>query len=233
LDWSCLSCCAFNKHSYTQSVINTKVRGNGIRTMRHLIVLVFLLAAQFSCRSGDSKVMVDNLSNQKSNSDNSDSTLRGHPFKFYIDHKQIPQVCKDLFINVRQPTDEADVLSLLDSIFTTNNETRPFYFFTITRTMSMADGAYAEPLGMMAKQFVETRTNDFVEYFKDERILTNTDFEEWAKTVAGEIQIAFDGQETDEAERLMSKMKSNCIKCDIGQIKLIDDFVERVRYHCP
>jgi hypothetical protein len=25
LDWSCLSCCAFNKHSYSQSVINTNV----------------------------------------------------------------------------------------------------------------------------------------------------------------------------------------------------------------
>ena len=32
LDWSCLSCCAFNKHSYTQSVINTNVGSNRART---------------------------------------------------------------------------------------------------------------------------------------------------------------------------------------------------------
>jgi hypothetical protein len=199
--------------------------------MRHFIILVILVVTHFSCRPSDSKVPVDNLS--KPAIDMSDSTIRERPFKFYIDHKEIPQVCKDLFNNVRQPSDESDVLSLLDSIFTSNDETRPFYFFTITQTMSEADGAYAEPLGMMGKQFVETRTMDFVNYFKDERILTKMDFEEWAMTVAGEIQISFEGQEKNEAEKLLTKMKSNCINCDKGQNKLIDDFVERVRYHCP
>ncbi len=199
--------------------------------MRHFIILVILVATHFSCRPSDSKVTVDNLS--KPGIDMGDSTFRGRPFKFYIDHKDIPQVCKDLFNNVRQPSDESDVLSLLDSIFTSNDETRPFYFFTITRTMSEADGAYAEPLGMMGKQFVETRTMDFVNYFKDDRILTKNDFEEWAKTVAGEIQISSEGQEKNEVEKLLTKMKSNCTNCDKEQIKLIDDFVERVRYHCP
>ena len=100
------------------------------QAMRHSIVLVILLAIQISCQTGDKRITKDNLSNQKSNLDDSDSSFRGHSFTFYIDHEQIPQVCKDLFKDVRQPTDEADILSLLDSIFTTNDETRPFYFFT-------------------------------------------------------------------------------------------------------
>lgn len=54
MDWSCLSCFAFNKHSYTQSVINTNVGGNCYdrhtrhsntvkRQLRQLILSVGLL----------------------------------------------------------------------------------------------------------------------------------------------------------------------------------------------
>jgi hypothetical protein len=37
LDWSCLSCCAFNKHSYIQSVINTNVGGSLPRTIWNIM----------------------------------------------------------------------------------------------------------------------------------------------------------------------------------------------------
>jgi hypothetical protein len=73
--------------------------------------------------------------------------------------------------------------------------------------MDEADGAYAEPLGMMGKQFVETRTLDFVGYFDEEQLLTDTDLEQWAKTVAGEIQISSEGREKEELNSLTNKMK--------------------------
>jgi hypothetical protein len=199
-------------------------------TMRHFTLIV-LIVTQFSCRPGD-KAILDNSLNQIGGN-GLDSTFRGHPIKYYIDHDQIPQICKDLFSSVRQPSDENDVLSILDSIFTTNDQTRPFYFFTITRTMDEADGAYAEPLGMMGKQFVETRTLDFVGYFDEEQLLTDTDLEQWAKTVAGEIQISSEGREKEELNSLTNKMKVNCNSCTERQVKILNDFVERVGYHCP
>ena len=162
-----------------------------------------------------------------------DSILSGNRISFYINHKEIPQVCKELFRNTRQPSDELDVLALLDSVFTSNDKTRPFYFLTITRTMAKADGAYAEPLGMMAKQFVETRTKEFITYFRNESLLTDKDFDEWAKKVAGEIEISSSGRENEEVKVLKEKMKLNCERCDEGQIKTIDDFVDRVGHHRP
>ena len=38
MDWSCLSCCAFNKHSYTQSVINTNVVHKRITSDRTSVI---------------------------------------------------------------------------------------------------------------------------------------------------------------------------------------------------
>jgi PP-loop superfamily ATP-utilizing enzyme len=99
--------------------------------------------------------------------------------------------------------------------------------------MDEAYGAYAEPLGMMGKQFVETRTLDFVGYFDEEQLLTDTDLEQWAKTVAGEIQISSEGREKEELNSLTNKMKVNCNSCTERQVKILNDFVERVGYHCP
>lgn len=195
-------------------------------------MLFVLILSQYCCHPTDNKRTIDTKV-FKSTVLVNDSIFNGHPLTFYINHDKIPQVCKDLFSGVRQPSDEIDVLSLLDSIFTTNDETRPFYFLTITRTMEKADGAYAEPLGMMGKQFVEIRTKEFVDYFNKEILLTDKDFEEWAKKVAGEIEISADGKEKEELEKLRSKMKLNCQSCDEGQSKILNDFVERVAHHCP
>jgi len=165
--------------------------------------------------------------------DDKEPVFNGRPISFYLTHKQIPQVCKDLYNGKRQPSDEVDILSLLDSIFTSNIETKPFYFLTITKTMEKADGAYAEPLGMMGKQFVEKRTTEFVDYFINNSLLTDKDFEEWAKTVAGEIQISADGHEKEELERLKEKMKLNCDNCNGRQNKVVINFLEKVKYYCP
>jgi hypothetical protein len=200
-------------------------------TIYYTLVLVTL--TQYSCNLIDSKRAVVTEAINETSMVTNDSILSGRLISFYINHKEIPQVCKDLFRNTRQPSDEVDVLALLDSVFTSNDKTRPFYFLTITRTMAKADGAYAEPLGMMAKQFVETRTKEFIKYFRNESLLTDQDFDEWAKTVAGEIEISSSGQEKEELKVLKEKMKLNCEKCDEGQIKTINDFVDRVGNHSP
>jgi len=200
-------------------------------TIYYTLVLVTL--TQYSCHLIDSKRAVVSEAIKETSVVTNDSILSGHPISFYINHKGIPQVCKDLFKNTRQPSDEVDVLALLDSVFTSNDETRPFYFLTITQTMTKADGAYAEPLGMMGKQFVETRTKEFVGYFHNESLLTDKDFDEWAKTVAGEIEISSSGREKEELHGLKEKMKLNCEKCDERQIKTINDFVDRVGHHSP
>jgi hypothetical protein len=200
-------------------------------TQRFIIILLTLNIG--SCYAMYSKGTVETKSMQESDNDDKEPVFSGHPISFYLAHKQIPQVCKDLYNGKRLPSDEVDILSLLDSVFTSNVETKPFYFLTITRTMEKADGAYAEPLGMMGKQFVEKKTKEFVDYFLNNLLLTDKDFEEWAKTVAGEIEISADGHEKEELERLRNTMTSNCDNCSNRQSKLISNFLDRVKYYSP
>jgi hypothetical protein len=203
--------------------------------MRQLTIFALFLTAltQYSCQMVKDKFDVIDAAVEQANETKRDSILAGHPIQFYLNHPDIPQVCKDLFTNVRKPTDDADVLSLLDSVFTSNDETRPFYFLTITKTMAKADGAYAEPLGIMAKKFVEERTKEFVSYFLRESLLSDIDFQEWARSVAGEVEISAEGKEMEELDRFANVVRLNCDQCFQSQEKIIESFIERVVQFLP
>ncbi|GCC53172.1 hypothetical protein SanaruYs_34150 [Chryseotalea sanaruensis] len=128
----------------------------------------------------EKKIIVDNESIQQFDTADKEPVFSGRPISFYLTHKQIPQVYKDLYNGKRQPADDEDTLPLLDSMFTSNTEIKPFYFSTITRTMEKTDGAYTEPLGMMEKHFVEKKAKEFVDYYINNSFLTDKDLEEWA-----------------------------------------------------
>lgn len=157
-----------------------------------------------------------------------DLKLRGQPIAFYLAHEHIPQACKDMYTGKRKPSADKEVLALLDSMFTLNDETKPFYFLTITQTMPKADGAYAEALGVMAKSFVETRTREFLNYHINEALITAKDYDQWIKTVAGEIKICAEGHEKAEAANVKKKMLKSCTECDEQQQEKLSNFTTRV-----
>lgn len=158
-------------------------------------------------------------------------TFAGRPISFYLNHPQIPKVAKDIYLKKVPVTAEKNVLALIDSVFSSNDETAPFYFLVITQTMEKADGAYSEPLGMMAKEYVETNTSEFLGYFLNEPLLTDINFDEWARCVAGEIMIAMEGQEMAELTKVTDRMKSNCTDCSSQARQKLDDFVAHVKNH--
>jgi len=129
--------------------------------------------------------------------------------KFLI-NKNISQLAKELYLGKVKPTDNEENLALIDSINSSGNA-RGFYFLVITRTMEHADGSYAEPLGIAAKEFVENNTIEFLSYFIDNKdLLTSKDFANWSRSVYGEIQIDSEGSEQKAITDLKTKMITNC-----------------------
>ncbi|MES2654295.1 MAG: hypothetical protein V4620_01840 [Bacteroidota bacterium] len=161
-----------------------------------------------------------------------DLKLRGKPISFYLAHPQISQVCKDIYTEKREPSPDKDILALMDSMFTLNDETKAFYFLTVTQTMHKADGAYAEVLGVMAKSFVETRTREFLNYTMNEPLITEKYYNKWVKTVVGEIKICAEGHEKEEAGLIKNKMLKSCTECTEQQKDKLNDFAARVAKKC-
>ena len=157
----------------------------------------------------------------------------GHPILFYLRHPQIPQVAKDLYLGRAEPTDNDETLALMDSIFTKNTVTQPFYFLTLTRTMPKADGAYAEPLVIMAKEFAEQQPKRFTTYFLAEKLLTVKDFNNWGECVAMEFYTSNEGREVSARAAWAKARLANCKKCSAAEKSKLREFTELVSQWRP
>ncbi len=220
--------------------------GNSMKKPENYIILALLTVVLSNCKPADNKstdsktrdtisklsVKADTLT-LKTDLFNQDLKFCGHKISFYLTNRQIPQVCKDIFTKKIPVSDDIEVLSLMDSIFTNNKDTGPFYFLTLTQTMEKADGAYAEPLGVMCRKFIETRTKEFFDYFINEPMLTDQNFSEWAQLVAGEIAISAEGHEKNEADKLIRKMAANSRPGNEKQKEKLKEFSKMIVNLCP
>ena len=154
-------------------------------------------------------------------------------FKITIDRflkdKTIPQLAKDLYQEKVKPTDNFGNIALIDSLNSTGYA-RGFYFLVITKTMKSSDGAYAEPLGIAAKEFVEKNTNEFVSYFiNNPGLLCTDDLKNWASFVYSEIQISSEGSEQKAINDFKIKIRKNCKRLSKRHIKKANEFIELIK----
>jgi len=145
--------------------------------------------------------------------------------KDYLADEKIPQIFKDVFLQKQPLNDDVKTLALIDSLLSTDKERHPFYFVLVTHAMWWSDGAFSEPLGMAAKEYVESNTQQFLEYFSAESVLTKFDFEQWASYTLGEILIESEDDTKEQIEKTKNLMKKNCIGCSSEKIEMIDKFI--------
>ena len=145
----------------------------------------------------------------------------------------IPVLYKDIFLKKVTLYDDDKTLSLIDSLFSTDRERHPFYFTLVTTTLWWADGAFAEPLGISMKEYVENNPKQFVTYFMSEPVLTEADFKKWADGVAMEIGIQHEHYEVEETERVESRMLGNCQDCNAEEKKMVQQFVGKMKEFTP
>jgi len=145
--------------------------------------------------------------------------------KDYLLDEKIPQFFKDVIQQKQRLSDDEKTFALIDSLFSTDKERHPFYFVLVTRALWRADGALAEPLGMAVREYVESNTQQFLDYFSTEIVLTQFDFKHWARSTLYEILIDSDDN-IEECENTRKLMKKNCNECSSEKIKMIDKFTE-------
>ena len=154
-----------------------------------------------------------------------DEKIGNRTLKDYLSDEKIPKVFKDVFLQKCALNDDDETLALIDSLFSTDKERHPFYFVLVTRATWWSDGAFSEPLGMAIKEYVESNTQQLLDYFSTEAVLTQFDFKQWAKYTLCEILIESD-ENIKEVENTRNLMKKNCNGCSPEKIKMIDKFIE-------
>ena len=163
-----------------------------------MILAAFFL---FACQNKIEKKIDQKSSNNK---EISNTIIEPCNFDRFLNDTRVPVIAKELYNNTyKLKSDEP--LSLLEKLKSNNKEERKFYFRVITNSYKISDGAYSESLGNTGKEYVENKTEEFVEYFGNKECFTDDDLKTWAKITVLEFEIIDENFEAGEKKSMAFK----------------------------
>ena len=96
-------------------------------------------------------------------------------------------LAKEIFNNDSQYSEEP--LTYFEYLKSSDIKTREFYFRVLTNSYKNADGAYAEGIGNLGKEFVENNPQEFATFFENKTCFDDNDLKIWAKIALLEFEI--------------------------------------------
>ncbi|MEP7235496.1 MAG: hypothetical protein ABI778_09395, partial [Ignavibacteriota bacterium] len=69
----------------------------------------------------------------------------GRPVSFYLQRSDVPITAKNFYLNKLQPAQDEQTFSIMDSLLTRNDTTRPFYYFLFLRFYRLGEDWATDP----------------------------------------------------------------------------------------
>lgn len=99
-------------------------------------------------------------------------------------YKKLPVYEKDETKYYNDPKIEAITGDILDSVFTRNNETRPFYLYLMNRNSNLSDGSLELSEILTEYKLLSTMPQFFFRYIQDNPAEKKLYFDKWAKGIS-------------------------------------------------
>lgn len=126
-------------------------------------------------------------------------------------------------------SDDILMLSITDSLLTKDKENELFYFIVFTKSMNGSDGFYSEAVGLSCFNFITKNPIRFAKYFLSEKKLNDSDFNNWAGYIYGEIQISRENQELVAIRELEDLLKEKVKDSNKEYTELIDKLIDEIK----
>jgi hypothetical protein len=91
--------------------------------------------------------------------------INGRPTSYYLNNPKISFYAKAFYNGQFCMYDNDEFFSLMDSALTSNNDTRPFYFYLFNRIVELSDGAVSEVAAEYCKNYIEKYPCEFLNYY--------------------------------------------------------------------
>jgi hypothetical protein len=152
-------------------------------------------------------------------------------FDKLLSDPKTPKLAKEIFNNDSQYSEEP--LTYFEYLKSSDIKTREFYFRVLTNSYKNADGAYAEGIGNLGKEFVENNPQEFATFFENKTCFDDNDLKIWAKIALLEFEIIDEYIETGQGEPLVNvyckKLTKNSEKYSITQKETIKKFCDLLK----
>jgi hypothetical protein len=150
--------------------------------------------------------------------------------KGYLKNKDVSIAAKDFYSGKFKASDDERTLSILDSLKTQNNATKPFYIYLVSIMMDKSDGALSEALGNAAKEFIEHNPNQAIDFLYSNNTVLIKKFRcNWAFRIGGEFIITCEGKEKECAKKSLAQ---TLIKTSQANKSKLTQFYIQIESYC-
>ncbi len=147
---------------------------------------------------------------------------------FYYAHPAVSQDAKDLYSKVFDVNSSPKSYSILDSAFTQNDDTRPFYIYLVCVMLSKAEGELRAELNIICRYLAEQRPDDLTDVLFSRSSLISSSFkEEWAHRVSVELRITCSTDPMFCFKKSRNEALSNCDVAHKSKLELLYNYVRR------
>lgn len=109
------------------------------------------------------------------------------PTVYYMGLPHVSKAAKDIHAGVVKPADDDLMASIMDSMNTENNDTRPFYIFLVSKTLYLTkDKGLKQSLGNACRRYIQNRPDDVV-LLLFSKTVKPVYKDAWAKAIAEDI----------------------------------------------
>jgi len=139
-------------------------------------------------------------------------SLNDRPIAFYLNHPDIDKYSKLFYNGKFAVSDDTLTFAFLDSVLTTNNETKDFYLFVFNSVLRITDGALSEYIGQDCRKYLEIFPCDFIKLRNAK--LYSDNYQKWIDFASFEYYFEANPIETvnKEMEQIRQKLPKDCIK---------------------
>jgi hypothetical protein len=148
----------------------------------------------------------------------------------YLKSNQVSKSAKDVYNTHFKAGDDNKTASILDSLNTRNNATRPFYIYLVSKLMEQSDAALSEQLGYVGKEFIEHNPDNLIDFlYSKQNIVSKKFISLWAKQIAGEFMIDCEGK---EQQCVNKSLQGVLTKTKAENKTKIKQFYDQIRSYC-
>ncbi|MCB0696217.1 MAG: hypothetical protein KDC07_02565 [Chitinophagaceae bacterium] len=149
-------------------------------------------------------------------------------FDFYYGHSQVSQEAKEYYAHLFDVNSSNKAYSILDSVFTQNDETRPFYIFLICRMLKEARGEMLIELNIICRHAAEMYPNSLIPVLYAGKNYVDEDVKDlWASRMATEIRVTCNGELMNCFKDSRSTALQHCDTYNKGRLESLYNFIRK------
>lgn len=147
---------------------------------------------------------------------------------FFLQRPDVSQAAKDLYTEGLNSGNTDKAYSVMDSVFTDNEATRPFYILLVSRMLPKADGDMMLELNIICRYLAEIYPSSVVSVlFGIEYQTGDAEQEQWAHRMAVEIRITCGGDLMDCFKQSRYTALEHCAAEDKQRLEVLYNMVRR------